>query len=193
MGQQNQRCHGRAGHSHEWSGAVLGLFWVSWQPVHPFATSSIALSIPGHHMQLLAKAFILTIPRWPSRSSANSCAWCLGGIITREPHIRQPSCMVSSSFLLWNGSSSFSLMVGHPCFLFSITRDKTGSLWVACRIISALTGSTSIWDTWKISTGLTTSLSQAVFRGRRDYPSAFPCCVVFLYSILYSNPARNNA
>ena len=101
------RCHGRTGQSNEWNGAALGLFWVSWQPVHSFATSSIALSIPGHYVQLLAKAFILTIPRWPSWSSANSCAWCLGGITTCEPHIRQPSCMVSSSFFLWNGSSSF--------------------------------------------------------------------------------------
>ena len=44
------RCHGRAGHSHAWSGAVLGLFWVSWQPVHPFAACSISLCIPGHQM-----------------------------------------------------------------------------------------------------------------------------------------------
>ena len=43
------RCQGCAGHSHEGSGAILGLFWVSWQPVHPFDTCSIALSIPGHH------------------------------------------------------------------------------------------------------------------------------------------------
>ena len=32
------RCHGCAGHFHALSGAVLRLFWVSWQPVHHFTT-----------------------------------------------------------------------------------------------------------------------------------------------------------
>ena len=89
---------------------------------------------------------------WPSWSCSNNCARYLGGIITQEPLIRQPSCKVISSFHL-ECSNSFLLTGGHPCFMCSTTRENTGSLWVAWRIISSLTGSTSSYDTWKISAG----------------------------------------
>ena len=48
---------------HKWRQAAWGLFWESWYPVYPLPTSSTALSIPGHYMYLLAKAFFFTMPR----------------------------------------------------------------------------------------------------------------------------------
>ena len=55
----------------------------------------------------------------------------------------------------------------------------------------SLTGTISTCETWKTSAGSIISVFSLSFSGNHDNPSAFPCSDVLLYSMLYSNTARN--
>ena len=50
----------------------------------------------GHQTYILANDFVRDSPQWPSCSSLIICGRPWGGITTRDPQSRQPSCTLSS-------------------------------------------------------------------------------------------------
>ena len=66
--------HGLVGHCQGCKGAAGGDGWACWHSVQCLTVSSISRSIPGHHTNILARAFILEPPGCPLWSSPKTCS-----------------------------------------------------------------------------------------------------------------------
>ena len=112
-------CQGQFALSQGCSGAVAGDFCVNWHGSQSCTFLSMSASMLGHNTILLAILFILSIPGWPSCSSFKTCSRPALGITSRVPHIKQPSCVLSSSILLTKGCIwGLSSGVLSPCYIF---------------------------------------------------------------------------
>ena len=82
--------HWREGHTHGCSSADGSNVWHCWQLKHCFTVLSMSRSIPGHHINPQATAFILVQPRWPQCNSVRRASRAWGGTTTRTPHTIHP-------------------------------------------------------------------------------------------------------
>ena len=89
-------CHGFNGQIYGCIGAWGRACFTDWHSWHDFTIISKLLFSPGHHMWLLAKAFIFDIPVCSLCNSCKSFSCSYLGIITRIPHSRHPSSTESS-------------------------------------------------------------------------------------------------
>jgi len=104
---------------------------------------------------------------------------------TRVPHINVPLHTESCSRLAEYAGKDGSPCLGHPETVKSYTLASVGSFRVCFTISALVTGSVSTRVVWKRSTGSTVGLLSSEGSGKRDRPSAFPCCVVPLKTISY--------
>ena len=151
------------------------------------------VSRPGHQTWTLARAFMRTIPGWPTCNSSKTRACSGRGITTRMPHNKQFSSTVISLHLLKYGFiASLVTSVGHPVKAYSNTLDKIGSDRVALQTWSTETGNDSSCNWW-ISWTLSCSFRTWSLSGNRDKQSAFACLCVDRYSISYWYPDKSKA
>ena len=75
-------------------GGEAQYFYNSWQLC---TVVTISCSIPGHHICIHSKPFILAIPGWSSCNSVSIFFCPSGGIMTQDRHKIQPSSTESST------------------------------------------------------------------------------------------------
>ena len=149
----------------------------------------------GHQTYIRAKLLVWLSPRCPSCNIDSTLCRIFDGTTTRDPHIKQPLCRLSSPslFRYCTSSGGSSSPVGHPSRAYRIAALSTGSLAENRRIFSAVTGDESkncIKCTVSAGTG---SSANPADTGKRDSPSQLPCFEPGTYVILYLKPESSIA
>ena len=177
--------HRLDGHFHGWSGATGGADCCSWQWWHSCTDCSMSFSRFGHHTYIVAKDFIFVMPGCPSWSSCNTASQRLGGIITRDPHIRQPWWTDNSIRLEPLVLNNLSYSLGHPRSTWFSTLESTGSRLVLTTMWRAVTGKSSKYFMSSTSSGGVLDSFWVSETGSLLRASALLCAWVFL-NLMYS-------